>query len=236
MKTASVVIFGTGNFASLAWYCLTHDSHWRVEAFTVDRAFVGTKRHEGLPVVPFDTLESLYPPDQIDLLIPLGYQNINGLRRQRFLEAKRRGYRFANYVASRASVWPDLQMGENCMIYEHAIVEPFVTLGENVIVRGGAHISHHCQIGSHSFIASQATLGPGVRSGEQAFIGVGAVIRDGVLLGARSFTGAGAVVLADSEDDAVYVGDPAHRAEVSPVEVTPGLVRSAMSTFPSRNM
>ena len=223
MKTGSVVVFGTGNFASLAWYCLTHDSPWRVEAFTVDRAFVGNGRHEGLPVIPFEELERDYPPAQIDLLIPLGYQRINALRRERFEQARARGYRFANYVSSRASVWPDLAMGENCMVYEHAIIQPFASLGDNVIVRGGAHICHHSKLGDHSFVASQAVFGSGVTTGEQVFVGVGSVVRDGVHLGERSFTGAGAVILADTDADGVYIGNPAHKAQRTSLEVTSGL-------------
>lgn len=220
MKTQSVVIFGNGNFASLAWYCLTHDSPWRVEAFTVDRAYVGSGTHQGLPVVPFDELEGMYPPAQIDLLIPLGYQNINGLRRDRFLEAKARGYRFATYVSSRASVWPDLTVGENCLIYEHAIIQPFVTIGDNVIIRSGAHISHHCKIGDHGFVAAQAAFGGNASTGAQAFVGVGSVIRDNIHIGARSFIGAGAVVLGDTDPDGVYVGNPARKSAKNSLEVT----------------
>ncbi|MES2130683.1 MAG: acetyltransferase [Pseudomonadota bacterium] len=209
MKTGSVVIFGCGNFASLVWYCLTHDSDLRVEAFTVDRAFVNGATHEGLPVLPFDELEALYPPSQIDLLIPLGYKNINGVRRERFEQARARGYRFANYISSRASVWADLKVGENCIIGEHAIIQPYVTLGDNVIIRGGAHVSHHSTVASHGYVATQATLGAGVRMDEQAFVGVGAVLRDGLQIGARSFVGAGAVLLEDAAADSVYLGNPA---------------------------
>jgi sugar O-acyltransferase (sialic acid O-acetyltransferase NeuD family) len=220
MKTGSVVIFGTGKFASLAWYCLTHDSPWRVEAFTVDRAYVQDDKHEGLPVVPFDELEINYPPAQIDLLIPLGYQHINSLRRQRFDEARARGYRFANYVSSRAGIWPDLKMGENCMVFEHANIDPFVTMGDNVIVRSGAHISHHCTLEDHVFIAAQASLGGNVLVGEQGFVGVGAVARDGLVLGPRSYIGTGAALLENTVADAVYLGNPARRVETLSKDVT----------------
>ncbi len=218
--TEPVVIFGNGTFASLAWYCLTHDSSRQVKAFTVDRAYLQNPTHEGLPVVPFEELSSFYPPSEVRLLIPLGYAQINGLRRERYLQAKAQGYSFISYISSRACIWPDLQVGENCLIYEHAIIQPFARLGDNVIIRSGAHISHHCKIGSHSFVAAGACFGGNVTVAEQAFIGLGAVLRDGLHLAERSFIGAGAVVIADTEANGVYVGNPARKIAKSALEVT----------------
>ncbi len=212
-KTGSVVIFGAGRLASLAWYCITHDSPYRVEAFTVDREFITSPTHEGLPVVPFDELEAKYPPTYVDLLIPLGYQRINGLRRERFTQARERGYHFANYISSNAVVWPGLILGENCMVYDHAVIEPSAKLGDNVVVRNGAHIAHHALIGNHSFIAAQASVGQRCHLGEQVFIGVGAVVRDKLEVAERTFVGAGSVLLDSTYSGRVYVGDPARQVE-----------------------
>ena len=52
-----VVIFGAAEFASLAWYVLTHDSPHRVVGFTADREFCRGESLLDLPLVPFDELE-----------------------------------------------------------------------------------------------------------------------------------------------------------------------------------
>ena len=206
-----VVIFGASTFSSLAWYCLMHDSDHEVVAFTVDRPFMTSEFHEGLPVVPFEELSAVFPPTDVQLLIPLGYQEINGLRRARYEAAKSQGYRFVSYVSSRAGLWPDLQMGDHCVIFDHAIIQPFVRIGDNVIVRSGATVSHHCSIASHAFVSAGAHIGGNVRVGEQSFIGIGAVLKNGLTIAPNSFIGAGAVVLADTETDGVYLGNPARR-------------------------
>jgi sugar O-acyltransferase (sialic acid O-acetyltransferase NeuD family) len=208
-----VVIFGTLRSASLARYCLTHDSPLRVVAFTVDAAYARGCEHEGLPLVAFEELESRYRPQDCRLLIPMGYQGINGVRRSRYEAAKARGYSFASYVSSRASVWPDLDVGDNVLIYEHAVVQPFCRIGSNCIIRSGANVSHHCEIADHAFVAGESAMGGGVVIGEQAFIGLAAVIRDGIRIAPRSFIGAGAVVIADTESDGAYVGNPARRLD-----------------------
>lgn len=207
-----VVIFGNLRSASLAWYCLLHDSSFKVAGFTVDEAYITSAVFECLPLVPFETLESHYPPTDYRLLIPTGYQHINGLRRARFEMARQRGYSFVSYVSSRASVWPDLSVGDNVLIYEHAIIQPFARIGDNCIIRSGAHISHHCQVASHAFVAAEVAMGGEGIVGEQAFVGVGAVLRDRIRIADRSFIGAGAVVVHDTEVDCVYVGNPARKA------------------------
>lgn len=216
-----LILFGNSRFSSLAWYCLSHDSPYRVAAFTVDRNYMGNGGiHEGLPVVPFEDLAQRYPPDAFGILLPLGYHAINGLRRDRFLQALDMGYEVASYLSSRASVWPDLVIGRNCLVYEGAVIQPFSVIGDNVLIRSNAHVSHHCRIEDHAFIAAGAVLGGGVTVGKQAFVGLGAVIRDGLAVAERSFIGAGAVVVADTEPDAVYVGNPARKIERNSLEVT----------------
>lgn len=217
-----VVIFGNLRSASLAWYCLLHDSPWTVAAFTVDELYLASSQFEGLPLVPFETLEQHYPNSDYRLLIPMGYQHINGVRRARFESAKARGYGFVSYVSSRASVWPDLQIGENVLIYEHAIIQPFVRIGRNCIIRSGAHISHHCEVADHAFVAAEVAMGGEGYVGEQAFVGVGAVLRDRIRIAERSFIGAGAVVVQDTQPDGVYVGNPARRAGKTALQASGG--------------
>ena len=206
-----LLLFGGGSLASLAAHCLTHDAQRKIAAFTIDASYVEANTHEGLPLVAFQQLADNFPPETHDILVPLGHTGMNDFRRQRCEQAKAMGYTLAHYVSSRASVWPDLAVKENVIIYEHAILQSFVTLGSNVTVRSGANIGHHSRIGSHSFIASGVVTGGNVTIGDHSFIGLGTTLRDTVSIGRRCFIGAGAVVIADTADDGVYVGNPARR-------------------------
>ena len=215
-----VVIFGNLRSASLAWYCLLHDSSYKVAGFTVDAAYITSPQFEGLPLVPFETLEAHYLPADYRLLIPMGYHQINGVRRARYEQARQRGYAFASYVSSRASVWPDLTIGDNVLIYEHAIIAPFARIGNNCIIRSGAHISHHCEVASHAFVGAEVAMAGEGSVGEQAFVGVGAVLRDRIRIAERSFIGAGAVVMQDTMADGVYVGNPARKTHQTALEAS----------------
>jgi acetyltransferase-like isoleucine patch superfamily enzyme len=106
------------------------------------------------------------------------------------------------------------------MVYEGSIIQPFASIGNNVIIRSAAHISHHCHVADHVFVAAGVTLGGNAHVGEQSFIGVGAVLRDGLRIAERSFIGAGAVVVADTEPDGVYVGNPARKVRKTALEAS----------------
>lgn len=219
-ETAEVYVFGTGELSALARYCIEHDSDSRVAGFFVDREFRDSERFEGLPVLAFEELAAGERTPALRLVLPTGNSRINGVRRDRYERARSLGFEFLTWVSSRASTWPDLVLGENCLVYEGAVVQPFTRIGDNVIVRSGAHLSHHNVIEDHCFIAAGATLGGNVHVGCQSFVGLGAVVRDGVRLAERTFVGAGAVVLGNTEADGVYVGNPARKLDKSSAEVT----------------
>lgn len=209
-----VVIFGLSQFASLAWYCLTHDSPHEIAAFTVDGAYADRKEHMGVPVVAFEEIETLFPPDAYGMLLPLGARAANGLRAERFERARQKGYACPTYVSSRALTWPDLEIGENSFVYEGSAIQPFSRIGRNVIVRQGVSISHHVQVGDHCFLANHAVLGGGVTLAERCFVGLNATVRDGITVAEGCMIAAGALVTADTVANGVYAGSPARRRRV----------------------
>ena len=212
-KTGSrkVVLFGAGDFASLAWACLTHDSPHEVAGFTVDAAALQSGTHQGLPLVPFEVVEEHFPPSHHDILIAVGPHQVNTLRQARFEAAQAKGYGFASYVASRARTWPDLEIGPGCMVFDGAVIEPFARIGANCVIRAQAQVSHHTRLGDHVFLAPGVTLAGGCRVEDRCFLGVGATLRDATTVAADCIVAAGAVVTRPTEPGGLYVGLPAKR-------------------------
>lgn len=206
-----VVVFGAGSFASVVWYMLSHDSAHRVVGFTVDRAYCATHRVHGLPLVPFEALEAAFPATQVSLVMAVGAHGVNRLRSQRYLDAKARGYGFATYINSRAIVWPDLQLGDGCLVFEGAKVSPFASIGDNCVLGSGTHVSHHARVGDHCYLAPHAVVAGRAHVGQRCFLGVNSTVRDGVRVADRCLLAAGAVVIGDTSENGVYVGVPARR-------------------------
>ena len=198
-----LVIFGAGDLAEVAWFYFARDAGADVKAFTVDASHVQADQLQGLPIVPFEDVEANFPPAKHDLFVAMSYSGLNAIRAERCRQAKEKGYALRTYVSSKATVWPDLALGENCLILEDNTIQPFVRIGNNTTLWCGNHIGHHVRIEDNCFITSHVVLSGGVRIGSNTFLGVNSTVRDHVTVGARSVIGAGALVLEDVPDDGV---------------------------------
>ncbi len=206
MTIKKLIVFGTGQIADIAHYYLVHDSNETIAGFTVDKAYLEHDTFQGLPVVPFEDIRTIYPPDDYRLFIPISYRNINIERQRHYETAKTWGYEFTSYVSSKAVVAKNVTIGENCFIMELNNVQPFVTIGNNCILWSSNHIGHHSMIGDHVFLASHVVVSGNVQIGDNTFIGVNATLRDNIKIGKHSVLGAGAIVLHNTEPYSVYPG------------------------------
>lgn len=209
-----LIIFGNGDIAEIAYFYFKTDSNFEVVAFTIDENFKKNSEFCGLPLVSYEYINKLYPPDLIYLFIAIGYSHLNSLRKEKFLSAKEKGYSLVSYISSKANILNDGYFGENCFILENNVIQPQVKLGSNITLWSGNHIGHHSIIGDHTFIASHSVISGRVNIGEQCFIGVNATIRDHINVGDRCVIGAGSLVLSDAESDGVYVGITTVRSKV----------------------
>lgn len=209
-----LVIFGAGDIAELAHYYFSSDSPYEVAAFTVDGTFLKEDRFCGKPVVPFEDIATAFPPSGHAFFAALSYNQLNQLRKGKYLAGKALGYPIASYVSSRASVLNEGRIGEHAFILEDNTVQPFSVIGDNVTLWSGNHIGHHSQIGDHCFLASHIVVSGGVRIGQACFIGVNVTIRDHVSVGDRCVLGANSLVLADCDPEGVYAPAATERSRV----------------------
>lgn len=209
-----IVIFGAGDIAQLADFYFTHDSNFRVSGFTVDHDYLGAAEFNGRPIVPFENVTEAFPPERFSLFIALSYTKLNDLRAEKVAAARAKGYRLVSYLSQRATVFPGLQLKENCFILEDNTIQPFAKIGANVTLWSGNHIGHHAIIDDDVFVASHVVVSGGVKIGQGSFVGVNATLRDHVTIGRKCVIGAGALVLEDQPDFSVVAPRGTERSPV----------------------
>jgi sugar O-acyltransferase (sialic acid O-acetyltransferase NeuD family) len=212
--TREIVIFGTSDVAELADFYFTRDSNFVVAGFTVDDSYIKQPQFRGRPLVPFERSAELFPPDHYDMFVAIGYSAINALRAAKVAAARSYGYSLVSYISSRATLFPELEVKENCFILEDNTIQPFAKIGENVTIWSGNHIGHHSTIEDNVFIASHAVISGRVRVGQGSFIGVNVTLRDRVTIGTKCIIGAGALVLQDQPDFSVVAPRGTERSVV----------------------
>jgi sugar O-acyltransferase (sialic acid O-acetyltransferase NeuD family) len=201
-----VIVFGNGQMAEIAHVYLNFDSPYKVAAFTVDKEFIVGDTFRGLPVKAFDKIEEVYPPEEFDMFVPIGAKKLNGLRAEKYFQAKKKGYNLISYVSSRALICPETRIGDNCFIFENNVVQPFVSIGNNVVLWSGNHIGHHTSIGDHCFVTSHVVISGRVIVEPYCYFGVNATVRDGLNIKEKCIIGAGALILKNTLEKQVYRG------------------------------
>lgn len=209
---AKVIIFGNTLTAELAHYYLENDSPHEVVAFTVQKEFLDGDTYHGLPVVPFETLEKVYPTSAYKLFAPLTEKRMNRMREDIYNEGKAKGYEYISYISSKATVLSN-DIGENCFILEDNTIQPFVKIGNNCVLWSGNHIGHHGLIGDHVFFTSHVVLSGRCIVGNNCFFGVNATIRDKATLGKGTLVAMGANLTKQLTGDwSIWKGNPAKEA------------------------
>jgi len=205
-RPRSLVIVGDGEFAEIAYEYFTHDSPHDVVAFAVETPFLKRDSLFGLPVVPFEDVETRYPPGDHGVFVAVTYTQLNRVRARLFHAAKAKGYRPATYVSSRAFVWRDVVLGENCFVFENNVIQYQAKIGDNVVLWSGNHIGHRSVVHDHCFISSHVVVSGYCEVGESCFLGVNCCIGDRVRIGRDCVIGAGAVLVKNAEEGKVYTG------------------------------
>ena len=206
----SIVIFGIGKIADVAFQHMVRDADYRVVAFTCDPEWMQTSagpmvEHCGLPLVPFSDLEKLFPPDAVGLHVAIGYHGLNAIRARKCAEGRQRGYQLVSYVSPKADVGPWLEIGENCLILDGVGIQPGVRIGNNVSIWNNTLIGHHSSIEDDCWIAAGATLGGMVTLGRSSFVGLNSTVGGEVAIGAESFLGASTLVIKCAAPKSVFI-------------------------------
>lgn len=200
-----LIIFGTGKIAQDVFHYIKNDSDFEIVAFTIDREFLKEEKFFDLPVVPFDEVEKKYPPQSHEMMVIMGYHNMNEVRTKKYFAAKEKGYKLASFVSSKASNIGNVQVGENCLVLENNTIQATSKIGNNVFLWCGNHIGHHSEIKDHNYLCGQVVISGGSVIGESCFVGVNATIGHEVKIGSRNFIGARSLITKSTQPNSVFI-------------------------------
>ncbi len=217
---AKIVVFGLQDFASLAHFYLKYDTQHEVVAFSVTRDYLPSAPvFEGLPVVGFEGVESVFPPSDYEFFAPISHLDMNRFRQEIYNQAKEKGYRLISYISSKATVFPHTGFGENCFVLEDNTIQPYSQVGNNVVLWSGNHIGHHSIIRDHVLFTSHVVLSGHCVVDAFCFLGANSTVRDRVHLGEGTLVAMSACITHDTEPWSVYSGVPGRRGTVPSSEL-----------------
>jgi sugar O-acyltransferase (sialic acid O-acetyltransferase NeuD family) len=206
MKTTkSLVIIGNTTNARLAKWFFENDSAYTVAAFSVDKKYIQDTTWLGLPVVPFEELEHLYPPQEFDAFVAIGYTKMNKIREKMYYRTKEKGYSLPNYISSHCTFLAEDTIGDNNLILEDNTIQPYVKIGSNNVFWSGNHIGHDTVIHNHVTITSHVVVSGYCQIHNNCFLGVNATLHNEVTLARETLVAAGATIAKNTQEKEVYL-------------------------------
>ena len=206
-----LVIYGNGQMARMLHEFMRHDFH--VAAFTVDAHAIGEGMAllDGLPVLPFETLESPFSPDRCQMIMAVGHVQMNRLRAARYLQAKARGYRFINYIHPSVVRHASVEWGENNVVLDHVAVHPFSRIGNGNFICSNASIGHGCRIDDDCLINSGVSIAGETHIQSGCFLGANATVADNITVGDHCYIGANTLVAKSTGAGQTVISAPGER-------------------------
>lgn len=205
MKT---IIYGNGAMAKLLFSYARRSMD--IAGFTVDDVCIpdNTGSYLGLPLVPFSSVENHFDPFSYNMIIAIGFIEMNALRVRKYLEARQKGYRFASFVHESVLLHDDVVIEENCVILDHVSIHPGCKIGRSTFVSSNVNIGHDCIVGEANWINSGVAIAGSSDIGEGCFLGVNSSVGNGLRIGARNFIAANTFINKHTDEDQVYLSEP----------------------------
>ena len=198
-----VIIYGNGKMAKIVYQYIKKE--FEVVAFTVDEKFIKEREIESLPLVPFDKIESIYSPKKYQMIIAIGYIQMNTIREQKYLEAKSKGYEFFNYIHNSVMQHDTMVIGENNIILDNVSIQPYVEIGSSNFIWSNAVIAHGSIVGDANWVTSGVIVSGDVVIRSKCFLGVNATIGHNVILEDETFIGANTLMTKNTNKKEVFI-------------------------------
>ncbi len=210
MKT---VIYGNGAMAKVLYSYAT--SAMDIVGFTVDSACIkpGDELFCGLPLKPFDQVEEYFPPKDCNMIIAVGFLDMNGLRERKYEEATEKGYKFTSYIHNSVINHLDVEIGPNCIILDNVSIHPGTKIEKSTFISSNVNIGHDCIIKPNNWINAGVSLAGGVELGQGCFMGVNSSVGQDVKVGKENFIAANTFIARNTGPEEVYLSEPGQKME-----------------------
>jgi sugar O-acyltransferase (sialic acid O-acetyltransferase NeuD family) len=202
------IIFGNGAMARILYSYARRDEN--ICGFTVDDSCINNNSSTfcGLPLIPFTNVEKTFSPAEHQMIIAVGFIEMNELREKKYYEAKGKGYSLATYIHPSIMIHDDVSIGENCIILDCVSIHPGCRIGDNTFISSNVNIGHDCVVGASNWINGGVMIAGGCDIGPGCFFGVNSSVAHGVRMGARNFVAANTLINKNTKDDEVYISEP----------------------------
>lgn len=204
----NLIIFGDSLFAERISKYIIAEGKDKFVGFTQEKQFINREEINGYPVIPFENLKLVFSED-FELILGVGYSQMNTLREKIFHKCQSEGCKIATYISSNAMCYSD-EIGDGNFICPGALIGPSCKIGNGNFIESCSVLSHDNQLGNYNFLSSNAIFGGGAKVEDRCFFGLNSTVKDNVSIASENLIGSASnITKSIIEQGGVYIGNPA---------------------------
>ena len=184
----------------------------RVCGFTVDEKYIVDGVICNKTVVPFETVEAVFPPSEHCMLICVGYNHMNDSYVHMYKRAKEKNYDICNYINASADFNGKIN-GDGNIILGHTYVGYDTTFGSGNRILQNTVMTHDIIMGDYNYCAAGVAFAGFINIGNNCFFGMNSTIKNRIDIADYTLVGAGAYISKSTEKNSVYVPERSIRLD-----------------------
>ncbi len=205
----NLVVFGDSQFAERISIYIKKEKQDKLVAFTLDKERITRTSIDGIPVLALDELNIHLGKGSFEIILGIGYTQMNNLRSILYEKCISLGYRIGSYISTNAIVY-DSEIGDGSIILPNVLIGPRCKIGICTFFESSCTLSHDNVIGDFNFLSTNVVLGGNAKIGNHCFVGLHSTIKNSLTVPDYTFIGSGAnLIKTPIESYSVYIGNPA---------------------------
>ncbi len=200
------VIIGDGCYAEMLYGYIIESKDNEVVAFSAEEEFLTHKFLLNRPVVPYEEIEQFYNPEEVSLLLAVGYNGMNDTKQRLYNLYSEKGYIFGSYIHPSVILPSKFDLGNGNIFFEGVIIQHGCRIGTGNVFFVSTVVGHDCWIGDFNSF-SNCSLAGRVQIQNNCFVGMGAVVGADVKISDHVFIGACAYVNSDVKQYRAVLGE-----------------------------
>ena len=206
-KTMKTVIYGNGAMARVIYSYARHSMN--ICGFTVDDSCIAANSDTfcSLPLAPISRVQEVFDPKECQMIIAIGFIDMNELREKKYLELKSKGYAITKYIHESVLIHDDVSIGENCIILDHVSIHPGCRIGQGTFITSNVNVGHDCIVGNYNWINAGVSIAGGCHIGHGCFWGVNSSTVESIEIGSCNFIAANTLINKNTKDNEVYLSE-----------------------------
>jgi sugar O-acyltransferase (sialic acid O-acetyltransferase NeuD family) len=195
--------------AEMLYFDSLRHPDFKIEAFAQDESYLDESGYYlGLPQVGLKSVTKYYPACSYDMIVLTASYHDMRNREGLYRKAKSLGYHLRNYISPSSIVSPNIEMGDNNLIFEQVFLGARGRMGSCNTIRQQVYIGHDFTLGNNNVITPGCNIGGECVIENNCYIGIGATIKNKTMISEETLVGAGSLVIKNTEPFSKNIGNP----------------------------